>query len=41
MVSTNLKYILWRANGLGGDVQLIWGREQNENTVCRFEIPSS
>ncbi len=40
-VATNLHYILWKANGLGGDVQLIWGRDQKENTVCRFEIPSS
>ena len=40
-VATNLHYILWRANGLGGNVQLIWGREQKESTVCRFTIPSS
>ena len=40
-VATNLNYILWRANGLGGNVQLIWGRDQNESTVCRFQIPSS
>ena len=39
-VATNLHYILWRTNGLGGNVQLIWGREQKESTVCRFTIPS-
>ena len=40
-VSTNIHYLLWRANGLGGNVQLIWGRDQKESTVCRFTIPSS
>jgi hypothetical protein len=29
-VATNLHYILWRANGLGGNVQLIWGREKKK-----------